>query len=222
VDKEFKSHPAYGQIVLGKPSAGAGGVSLFGSKVRHPSFISPEINEARVAEDGFSEFIHGGKTIVKIHLSEAQWAHMVSSFGSGSGTPVTIHWREGQGYVETCPSPVPILDLAKETAVKTKQDLVKRLHGLETDVKILSTKSGTVTKKDLSKLALDFNILASWLHSNFDFLENQVKERMEKEVAKAQIEIEAIINNAVVRLGERALASGEKIELPQLGNEEHT
>jgi hypothetical protein len=220
LNREMKYHPSYGRITLSKPSAGGGGVNLFGSKVKHPSFVSIEIEEAQISEDGYSEFIYGGKGIVKVYLSEAQWAHMVSSFGDGSGTPVTIAWRPDIGYVDAPPAPTPILDLAHKTANDTKNDLVKRLKLLQSDVSTLSSKSGTVTKKDLKQLALDFNILASWLDSNFDFLENQVKERMEKEVAKAHIEIDALIGNAVQRLGERALgvqlAAGEKIEIQGL------
>lgn len=218
MDKEYNDHPSYGQIVLTKPSST--GTSLLGSKVKHPSYISMEINEAVISEDGFSEHVFGRNRIIKIDMSEAQWAHMVSSFGNGGGTPVTINWREGHGYVERPPDAVPVIDLAKKSADETKQGLVKRLRDLETDVKTLSTKSGTVTKKDLTKLAMDFNILSSWLSSNFDYLETQVVERMEKEVAKAQIEIEAIVNNAVTRLGQRALgeklASGEITDVSKL------
>jgi hypothetical protein len=212
MNSDHKSHPSYGKIVLSKPRSG-GGAHLFGSKVRHPSFVSLEIREATISEDGFGEFIHEGKSIVKIHMSEAQWAHMVSSFGNGTGTPVTISSRAGVGYIEDPPEPISVIDAAKQSANDVKVNLVKRLEDLKKDVEVLSGTAGTVKKKDLANLAHDFDILASWLSSNFDFLENQVKERMEVEVAKAQIEIEAIVNNAVVRLGERAigaqLASGD-------------
>lgn len=216
MNQDYKSHPSYGQIVLTKPHSGGEGANLFGSKVKHPSYISMEINEAVIAEDGFSEHVFGRKTIVKLNMSEAQWSHMVSSFGNGGGTPVTLSYRQDQGSIERPPAPVSVIDLAHRSADKTKQNLVNSLKGLEQDVKTLSTKQGTVTKKDLSKLAMDFNVLASCLDSNFDFLENQVKERMEKEVAKANIEIEAIISNAVQRLGREALATkleqGEDVE----------
>lgn len=219
MNKEFKTHPSYGQITLTKPVSGRG-VNLFGSKVRHPSFVSMRISTAKISEDGFSEFIFGERAFVEIHMSEAQWAHMVSSFGDGSGTPVTISYREGHGNIEAPPDAVPVIDLAKKSADETKQALVKRLKDLEADVKNLSEKEGTVKKKDLTRLALDFNILASWLSGNFDFLENQVKERMEKEVAKAHIEIDALVSNAITRLGERALgqqlASGDITDVSKL------
>ena len=208
-ENEYKTHPSYGQIVLTKPTSG-GGATLFGSKVKHPSFISVSINEAKLSEDGFGEHVFGGNTILRFDMSEAQWAHMVSSFGDGSGTPVTLRLRDnGQGYIEHPPEQAPVIDLAKQSAQDTKNALVKRLKDLETDVKKVSEGSGTVTKKDMKKLAMDFNILAWWLSSNFDYLENQVVERMENEVAKANIEIEAIISNAVQRLGHKAL--GEKL-----------
>lgn len=208
MNKDHKAHPSYGQIVLTKPQSGRG-QELFGSKVKHPSFIALRINEATIAEDGFSEFVFGGKSIVEVYLSEAQWAHMVSSFGDGSGTPVTIRYRQDKGNIDSPPEAVPVIDLAKKSADETKQSLVNRLRDLQTDVKKVSEGSGPVKKSDLKKLALDFSVLASHLSSNFDFLENQVVERMEKEVAKANIEIEAIINNAVTRLGQCAL--GEKL-----------
>jgi hypothetical protein len=212
MNSDHKSHPSYGKIVLTKPSSGHG-ACLFGSKVKHPSFVSMEISEATFSEDGFSEFVFGTKSIVNIYMSEAQWAHMVSSFGNGNGTPITIHSRAGVGFIESPPEPTSVIDVAKKTANDVKLDLVKRLEDLKKDVEVLSGTAGTVKKKDLANLAHNFKILASWLSSNFDFLENQVKERMEVEVAKANIEIEAIVNNAVVRLGERAigaqLASGD-------------
>lgn len=223
MDREQKSHPSYGRIVLTKPRAGGagGGAVLFGSKVRHPNYISMEIEQVTISEDGFGEFIHGvNRPIVRLSMSEAQWAHMVSSFGDGSGTPVTITARQDVGFIESPPEAIPVIELAKKTANETKRDLVKRLRDLEADVKTISSTGGG--KKAMAKLAMDFNILASWLDSNFDYLENQVKERMEKEVAKANIEIEALISNAVQRLGQRALgerlATGESIDLPKLLN----
>jgi hypothetical protein len=228
---EFKKHPSYGRIVLTKTHAGGGGKNsggavLFGSKVRHPSFISIEIERAELSEDGFGEYVHGtGRPIVRLSMSEAQWAHMISSFGDGGGTPITITGLEGVGIIESPPEQVPVIELANKTAEKVKTDLVKKLRDLERDVKTISEKGAG--KKALAQLAMDFNILASFLDGNFDYLENQVKERMEKEVAKANIEIEALITNAVTRLGERALgerlAAGDKSALPQLcrgeGNE---
>lgn len=217
---DYKTHESYGNIVLTKPRCGGGGQTLFGSKVKHPSFISLEINEAVRAEDGFSEFIHGRNTIVKVYMSEAQWAHIISSFSEGSGTPVTIAARQGQGYIEGPPDETPVIDLAKKSADETKQGLVNRLKDLERDVNNVSEGSGTVRRSDLKKLAMDFNVLASFISSNLDYLENQVVERMEKEVAKANIEIEAIVTNAVARLGREALgtklASGEITDVSKL------
>jgi hypothetical protein len=228
---EFKKHPSYGRIVLTKTHAGgrgkdAGGAVLFGSKVRHPSFISVEIERAELSEDGFGEYVHGtGVPVVRFSMSEAQWAHMISSFGDGGGTPITITGLEDVGFIERPPEQVPVIELANKTAEKVKGDLVARMHDLKRDAAELAAKGAG--KKALQQLAHDMEILAEWTNSNFDYLENQVKERMEKEVAKANLEIEALINNAVTRLGERALgerlAAGDKSVLPELlrgeGNE---
>lgn len=218
--QDYKSHPSYGQIVLSKPSCGPEGQTLFGSKVKHIRYISLEVNEAVRAEDGFSEFIHGRNTIVKVSLSEAQWAHMVSSFGERGGTPVTINFRQGVGYVESPPDETPVIDLAKNTANEVKKALVVRLRDLERDVVKVSGGTGPVKKSDLKQLAQDFNVLASWLDSNLDYLRECVVEQMEKEVAKAHIEIEALISNAVTRLGKEALgsklASGEITDVSKL------
>lgn len=208
--RKREEHPSYGKIVLTKPTRGGNGQTLFGSKVSHSNFIHMTISEAAVEEDGFSEFVFEGKKIVDLFMSEAQWAHMVSSFGSGTGTPVTIRWRADKGNIEEPPVPDQVIDIAKRTANDTKNEMIARLKAIQD--KSLELVDKGFGKKDLRQLAHDIGVLASHISSNLDFLESQVKDRMEKEVAKANIEIEAVISNAVQRLGERAL--GKQLSAP--------
>ena len=212
IDREYISHPSFGKITLGKPHGNS--IKLFGSEVKHRSCVSLTVETADLVQDVHSDSVFGRKHVVELYMSEAQWAHMLSSFGDGSGTPVTLRWTQENGHIEAPPDVPTMVDVQRREVENTVQDLGRQMQELE-DRFSLMLKMPTVRKKDLEALRMGMNVLRTHLFSNLPYYEQATIERMEKEVAKARVEIEALVNNALHRAGVKAISEGK--ETLQLG-----
>src|SRR5690606_19504838 len=88
-----ETHPSYGSIHLGRVS---GSAKLFMSPFRHNGFISISISRAKRVRNLANDRLHGElRKLVEVLMSEAQFAHFITSMFDGSGTPCTIHQVTG-------------------------------------------------------------------------------------------------------------------------------
>lgn len=206
-DNGYLIHPSFGKITICKSS---GNQRIFGSEVTHPHCVRMTVETARIKQDVHGDCIFGDKTVVELKMSEAQWAHMLSSFGDGSGTPVTLVWVPGEGYVGDPPVIPKITDVQKQAVDETVRNIAQQMKDIETKFEDL-LKLPTIRKKDVENLRFRMNILRSHFVSNLRYYEDATKERMEKEVANAAIEIDALVNRYVHSLGLNALEMKTKI-----------
>jgi hypothetical protein len=86
-----KSHPSYGAIVLTKSQGGAR--TLNGSSITHNDTITMSLHEATLDRKHHKDWWFPRKKLFEIEMSYTQFAEMISSFGIGEGTPVTIRKR---------------------------------------------------------------------------------------------------------------------------------
>ena len=88
-------HPSFGVAVINVTHST--GSYLFDSEIAHHEFVTLKVQAASRKRDLHRDWIHGiGPTLVEIHLSKAQWADLISSFGNGGGVPVTIDVVNGR------------------------------------------------------------------------------------------------------------------------------
>lgn len=87
-------HPAMGKVRVSRWSGNTKD-RLFMSNVENHAGIAIEIDAAVLVRDGASEWVHGGKRIITIELSPAQWADLLTNMNS-EGTPCTIRWDKSQ------------------------------------------------------------------------------------------------------------------------------
>jgi hypothetical protein len=206
-------HPSYGRVVVTKPSGG--NIKLFGSGVNHLNCVSMTVETARMEQDVHGDWIFRDKTIVEFYMSEAQWAHMLSSFGDGSGTPVTLRFTQEYGHIEQPPEIPTVVDIQRKAVDDEVRKLASQMKTIEEALETV-VKQPTVKKKDLDGIRHNLNVLHSHFISNLPYYEKATIERMEKEVGKAKIEIDAILQNYVHKLGLKALAEGHATETLQL------
>jgi hypothetical protein len=206
-------HPSYGRVVVTKPMGPS--IKLFGSSVNHLNCVSMTVETARMEQDVHGDWIFGEKTIVEFYMSEAQWAHMLSSFGDGSGTPVTLRYTQQAGYIEQPPEVPTVVDIQRKAVDDEVKSLAARMKAIEQALETV-LKQPTVKKKDLDGIRHELNVLHSLYLANLPYYEKATIERMEKEVGKAKIEIDAILQNYIHKLGLKALAEGHATEVLQL------
>lgn len=92
-----ESHPAYGMILAARVQ---GGARLAGSDFKHQSYIAIEVRHAHLSRSLSNDRWHGDKHIIRLSLSEAQWATFVSSMNVGFGVPCTLKWTEKDGRID--------------------------------------------------------------------------------------------------------------------------
>jgi hypothetical protein len=196
--KKFK-HESYGKIVVTKTSSS--GTFLFGSEAKHHHFVHVEIEEAEMNRDLSHNWLFGGKRLLEFHMTESQWAHFVSSFSDGTGTPITLRYVNGKG-MEPCPPPEQFrAQFASE--VKERVDrAVEGLRDLSSQLReTLKPGNKPLGKKDLAEVLSTVDRAVQEVSSNLPYIFN---ESMDKKMTDAKIEFESIV---AYRLQEMGLAS---------------
>lgn len=209
------SHPAYGCVVLTNHS---GMRRLFGSDLIHHNWVCLEFHAADYHRGNSNDGHYARETLLEVYISEAQWARIIASSGSGNGTPVTISERRDGKLVH-----VP--------AIAEPQSTKKELHGEEmadeirgkleeitkisASIKAMVDAPGTVSKKDLKKLQWDLDILLGNLPLNVKFVYDQFAEATEKLEESCKLEVEAHLNRFIHQTGLEHLRSQAPVQLTQ-------
>lgn len=95
------SHPSYGTLLFNR-AYGGGETALFGSSIKHRDTITMELYHADITRGLNNDWIHGNKLVTRIEMSYSQFAEAITSFGCGSGVPVTIRYTEKDGRIPEC------------------------------------------------------------------------------------------------------------------------
>jgi len=204
-----EEHPSYGTIQVGRVS---GRTHLFDSEAEHQNFIHVTITRASVARALASDFIHPRQQLIEIWMSEAQWAHHVSSMNLGAGTPCTLHWFGGE-YLPAPPVPKSAADTFSKDMRATLREYEQHLDELDALVTKMQ-ESPSPKKSDLNKLAHELSVVRGRFTANTKFVAEQFGEHVEESMLKARQEIEAYFVNRVQQLGLAAQDAQMPVSLP--------
>lgn len=122
--KVCETHASFGLIQASRTS---GQVRLFGSAIpSHQHFISLSIARAKRIRTGLG-VVHYARTgeVLKVSLSELQWAELITSLGSGDGVPCTIE-RDHNGAVPAVIEDAHGGETALQHAILTMREHVRR------------------------------------------------------------------------------------------------
>ncbi|HEX8885953.1 MAG TPA: hypothetical protein VF797_15805 [Noviherbaspirillum sp.] len=201
-EKEY-SHPAYGRITLGKITAG-GGVNLFGSDLKHTNLVSLKINLADEQRNLHESRARSRGVVCEVVMSEAQWAHLISSSGMGDGNPCTFRMRPDEGYRLMDVPGIEREESPQETYAREVQE--KCTKYVEHAGKALAqvrelVAAGKANKGQLQALAGLLASVAEQMPSNMAFAQDQFAESMAKTVNDGKIELETFVTNLAMRTG---------------------
>lgn len=204
------THPAFGFISASRIS---GSTVLFGSDFTHSGFMRVRIGTARLRRDLSNDVFHSGLSgFIEVDMSEAQWAHFVSSANSPP-TQCTIVRRENRD-IPGLPRPQARTD---QFAGEAAQRMKRALQSLE-DLTAAIEASG-LSKVKQADLLSRVGRAASNISNNQAFVAEQFDEHMERTVQAAQMEVDAYVHRVTRDLGERALALANTepptLELPR-------
>jgi hypothetical protein len=194
--KEYEKHPAYGMISLHNTSVSPS-TDLFGSKVKHNSYVSLTISTAEVSRDLNTDWYYSDKVICRVALSKLQLSELLFSVG-GEGVPCTLeNYRDPDNGewvpFQKCPGE-PKAQLAYEEFKKKASEATKPLDSAE-DFIAEAIKKGRMGKMDLEKLLNMVGSAKMGVEQNLPYVAKCFDEHVEKTVTEAKSIIESFADS---------------------------
>ena len=208
------THPSYGTLRFSRATGEQ--TSLFGSSIEHRDTIIMELYHASIERNLYTDWIYNNRPIAKVEMSYSQFAEAITSFGCGSGIPVTIRFTEKDGKMPECDFISKREQFTDEFKEKRKQ-VMDGSQQLIQDIANLFSQKKTLTKADKESIMRKLNKLNNDLGANMDFIADQFNEQMDKTVMEAKGEIEAFCQNKINTIANAALVE-HKDDLLQLKN----
>lgn len=208
------THPAFATISAHRIQ---GHAELFGSNVGHDGFVQIEVNQGHLSKDGYSDHISGGgKSFLRLWMSEAQWVAFVSRMNMGSGTPCTLR-HAPTGPLEFMPG-LPPQEMANEK-LGSRVDAIaaanlKRVEEASAEIHELVANL-PVRKREAILDAL--GRATNHLKANHEYAKKVLTTHKETLVAEAKVEIEAMVSGICTQLGIDSLQQlAQAAKLPAL------
>lgn len=212
-DHEPEAHPSYGVINYSHVS---GSASLFMSPFRHQNHIMLEIRRAKRHRSLSNDYAMGeGVSLVRLYMSEAQWARFICTPNRGEGTPCTLGYI-GQTQMADCPQQHEVKKFHDDIERRMKEAFTELEQAVEA-AKVLKD-SKTATKKERQEVLARVETAHREMVNAVPFVIQQLHEKMDKVVADGQIEIEAFWNRITQQLGVQAIA--EKVKPLRIDSKE--
>jgi hypothetical protein len=196
-------HPSFG-VIQASRFTGGGRRPMFGSKILHDGSgrVAVEIKGADYGRGLHNDWIHGksGDTIVRVEMTESQWASFISSPNQQS-VPCTITARRDGKFVSV--EDPPFFEIIDQFSM----ELHEKMARLKEDSKQIAVMLETLIdgkgapKADLKAIRTKVLTTLEYLPGNLDFMKRQFEEAMESTVEEAKLEIETHISRTLANLG---------------------
>lgn len=202
-DKHLK-HPCFGLARFSRICGYSG--FMFGSDVQSDNFIELTINHAeRVKGDYRVHYYDYGRPIVRLKMTQTQFAELLTNMNIGNGVPVTLEAINGERVEQFD------LNEAKNHLDELKEDFKERSK--KTVNSLIETSNALkriINKKNLSKKDQEdaMNLLDRYIteiRSNMPFFIKLYKEETADIVQRAKSELDGMIQSCVIRAGVKAL-----------------
>lgn len=201
----IERHPAYAHIGASRVSSSHGTI-LYGSDFEHQHFVTITISRSELHRGLSYDREHSGEELIKVALSEAQWATFVSSLNAG-GTGCTL------SHIDRVPVPaiVKSLDRRDQIVQEANACLAEVLDDAKKLEEEIEGRGRKTIMRDLIR-----GIRAQFTsNSGLSFIARQFGEQIEETVEKGKIEVNAYIESRIHRAGLAALkAEPPPIALP--------
>jgi len=203
-----ETHPAFGMAVFSRASVGGSREGrkyrLFGSSIDSMNVIQLTICSAEVYHRLGSDHFMGDKEIIRVEMTEHQFAQLLTTMNQGDGVPVTIRHINGKrtpDLPETKVEAAKIVDKFRDDIAKWKKQLSTTLA----EVEAIIAKKGALNQEEKKRLTELTATLVDRIENHSTFLLDQFDESVTGVIGQAKAEVEGFINSAVQRTGLEAL-----------------
>ncbi len=195
--ERYKQHPAYGMVSISTININKGQV-LFGSKIKHNTFIELKIERAEKKKDIYCDRYFGRNPLIKVRLSPSQFTGLLTQSNT-PGVPCTIDFIQGEGVIEELPDNISVRgDFVKDITDQFK-DLEKRVLELKNEIN--DDLKGPVKKATKEKIKSNVMKIHQDLESNLSFLMKCQIKKLEDVGTQIISEAEATVNNMIRATG---------------------
>lgn len=195
-------HPAYGVAVLTKSHGGKNW--LFGSRVAHSELVKVTIYNASECRDLSRDWYLHEDIVCSFSMTAAQWATLVSSFGNGSGVPITFDLKRDGGLVD-CPKVPPYIADRKAHEQEADEALVTANEAKDLLLAEFDAYSERPGKKNAAAFRHTLQCRLESILGHLPFILKSYKMKMADVEQDAKTEVEAFVSGAVTRLGLKSL-----------------
>ena len=219
-----EKHESYGVLGFSRVSSHPA-IPLFGSSIKHGSYITLRIKEADITRDFQRDWIYGGKDLIEVHMSATQFADALTSMNVGDGVPVTISyvkgdvWDKDKRQFRNSPPETEFKKRAQNELKEEMSQLADRLESLSKSAKEILEGKGPIKAGDKKTIINSIDGLIQEVKSNIPFAHQCFAESVERTVTEAKGEIDATYQTIRERLGDKALLE-HKLEVPLLDAKE--
>lgn len=198
-DEKTYEHPSYGMIALNRIHSG-GTRRLFGSHLpEHPTMIQLTISRGVRRHSLGRDSYFGREEHIRVWLSAAQFAEMVSNMQTASGVPCTVLHVQGQQAGEPPPVPSEVEEIRDQFQLDTKNLVAKVKEGRDRIEKTLDAVK--LPKKLKEVLRSAYFEATRFVEDAAPFLLESFQEATTRTVIDAKQEIDAFMTHAVHQTG---------------------
>lgn len=215
MEEEREDHPSYGCIRLNHVQGGDDRV--FMSSLRHQNRIRLTISGARHMRSLNNDWhMSSNMSLVEVEMSEQQFAQMICSFNTSSGSPCTIK-RVGAEMREAPPVQLRSERHYDEAKAAAKEAL-DELASLQTDLDDIVAK---LPKAKQEAVRARVGKARRLIGDHMPWIVQMMHEHMDKVVGAAKHEIQAEIGRRLAGAGLQLEDGGEAVAmLPAHGDDE--
>lgn len=187
-----ETHPSWIVIRANRISSSPPGIRLFDSEINHQHFVRVTIQRCTRKRELHKDWIHPTQLLAEVDMSMAQWGGFVSSFGDGSGVPVTLAYFNGEQIPEA-----PYESRIAESIQETKDAAARMVEKIaEAQAKVDEAFERGAGRKEMRSLLADVTRLVDQTPGNVKFAAESLTKHVENTVAKARGDVEAMVAHA--------------------------
>jgi hypothetical protein len=195
-----ETHPSWIAIRANRVSHSPPGKRLHDSEIRHQHYVVVTVHRMRrhrdLNHDWHSEY---GLPLIEMSMSMAQWGAFVSSFGDGTGVPVTLDW-DGNDYVPSEPENTD--SRLALSAAETKNATAKAIESVqEAEAAVMAAFEAKAGRREMAALLHTLHHRIANMPANAKFAADSLTKHTENVVTKARFDIEAMVAQHAKTLG---------------------
>lgn len=195
-------HPSFGMLSFNRTHGGYS--NLFGSSIQHNDTIHMVLREGQVTRGVNDDWYVGGNEIIEVEMSQSQFAEVITSMNTGTGTPCTIKYIQGKGRI----AEADFINKRQQITNEFKESMDEHMTDAQAfynEVKELFDTKKSIGKGDREIILKKLSSIVQGMESESKFIFNQFQEQIDKTITEAKGEIEAFAQNKLNTIAQQAL-----------------